>query len=365
MVKVSNGIRYAEFGFNDVIYDLISEEDKDKNLDEIKEFHDFVVSTKVKLKKKIVKLLGLPKKDYIPDVDEDGVYNLSEIKRLTFSNMKMVRKDTTKISWKDNVDVETDVFKIRFTSLLLIYIANNIDIMAIMLTENRGKNKIESISNYDEYIDSVEDISDCAISFMSKYLNGEAYGGTLFQLFCYCNYADENIPRPKKYNKYLHGRIWDLRYLLDNYSDRKMFGTVNTDDIIMDFIAKIGISCIKYDKDPAAGIYKYLPSLVPSAPISIAGKHFDDNTSNYLNAIGRTMYKLIESSSENYFYLGIFMFAKPYIKCGYLRESERKLNLKAFKNIQEACYVLEYMKVMIGYDKLSEIIDQILKKEYV
>ena len=365
MAKESYTIRYSEFGFNDVVYDLIlSDENRNNRLDEIGEFHDLVLSTKMKLKKKIVKLLGLEKKDYIPKIDDPDSYNLDGIKKITFSNLKMLKKETTTISWKDTADVESDVFKVRFTSLLLIYISNNIDIMAIMLTENRGKNKIESISRYDEYTDAVEDISDCVLSFMTKYLNGEAYGGTLFQLFCYCNYADENIARPKKYNKYLHERIGDLRYLLDNYNDEKWFRSVNTDDIIMDYISKIGISCIKYDKDPAAGIYKYLPSLVPSAPISINGKKFDDNTSNYLNAIGKTMYKLIDSSSENYFYLGIFMFSKPDIKCGYLRESERRLNLKAFKNIQEACYVLEYMKVMIGYDKLSEIVDRILKKEY-
>lgn len=361
MGKSSKENRYSEFGFNPVIFNLIKENDSIDE-DDVREFYETVVDCKINLKEEVVNLLGLSHKRYIPKPNKNGVANLRKIKKMTSNHIRDIISDTTTISWKDPVDVESETFKIRFASLLLIYISNNIDLMAIMIAEKRGKKVIESLSDFDSYSKYVVDIADMSMEFVNCYISGEAYFGHLFQLFCYCSYADHNIPKPKKYNKDLHEKMGQLRYAIDTYEHSGLFSVANNDDVIMDYISKIGISFICYDKDPASGIYKMLPSLVSKAPVSIENRKFQNNTSDYLNAIGKTMYKVIDTSYETYFYIGIFLMAKPDISSGYLRYQLKRDNKKGYNNIQEACYVLEYMKVLMGNERFSKIVDIILKK---
>ena len=264
------------------------------------------------------------------------VNGITKSERITlFDNMSRDFTRRSKLNWVIKSDINSDTFRYKFLTILLLQLITKFDIIAlhtyVAMNMNRKKHRISEV----QHIDMLNDIIS---SFVDDIINHRNHRISITRLNQIVNYR-YNKKDPHKSNAYIRGIIDDLK---DSMGISGFFTTYDRtipDDIGLDYVVKLAYLLTTCDSK-LKGMLSF---------DKLEGLTLDDDLSPVIENLGKRVLKIPYEKRSIIF--NAFTQAKPLI---FIKEPD--IN----KNMQMGILVLKYTQFFCDSDNISDFIDEIL-----
>lgn len=264
------------------------------------------------------------------------VNGITKSERITlFDNMSRDFTRRSKLNWNAKCDINSDTFRYKFLTILLLQLITKFDIIAlhtyVAMNMNRKKHQISEV----QHIDMLNDIIS---SFVDDIINHRNHRISITRLNQIVNYR-YNKKDPHKSNAYIRGIIDDLK---DSMGISGFFTTYDRtipDDIGLDYVIKLAYLLTTCDSKLKGMLtFDKLEDLT-----------LDDDLSPVIENLGKRVLKIQYEKRSIIF--NAFVQAKPLIFI-----NDPGIN----ENMQMGILVLKYTKFFCDSDNISDFIDEIL-----
>lgn len=264
------------------------------------------------------------------------VNGITKSERITlFDNMSRDFTRRSKLNWVIKSDINSDTFRYKFLTILLLQLITKFDIIAlhtyVAMNMNRKKHRISEV----QHIDMLNDIIS---SFVDDIINHRNHRISITRLNQIVNYR-YNKKDPHKSNAYIRGIIDDLK---DSMGISGFFTTYDRtipDDIGLDYVIKLAYLLTTCDSK-----LKGMLSFDKLEDLTL-----DDDLSPVIENLGKRVLKIPYEKRSIIF--NAFTQAKPLI---FIKEPDIS------KNMQMGILVLKYAQFFCDSDNISDFIDEIL-----
>lgn len=264
------------------------------------------------------------------------VNGITKSERITlFDNMSRDFTRRSKLNWVIKSDINSDTFRYKFLTILLLQLITKFDIIAlhtyVAMNMNRKKHRISEV----QHIDMLNDIIS---SFVDDIINHRNHRISITRLNQIVNYR-YNKKDPHKSNAYIRGIIDDLK---DSMGISGFFTTYDRtipDDIGLDYVIKLAYLLTTCDNK-----LKGMLSFDKLEDLTL-----DDDLSPVIENLGKRVLKIPYEKRSIIF--NAFAQAKPLI---FIKEPG--IN----ENMQMGILVLKYTQFFCDSDNISDFIDEIL-----
>lgn len=264
------------------------------------------------------------------------VNGITKSERITlFDNMSRDFTRRSKLNWAIKSDINSDTFRYKFLTILLLQLITKFDIIAlhtyVAMNMNRKKHRISEV----QHIDMLNDIIS---SFVDDIINHRNHRISITRLNQIVNYR-YNKKDPHKSNAYIRGIIDDLK---DSMGISGFFTTYDRtipDDIGLDYVIKLAYLLTTCDSK-----LKGMLSFDKLEDLTL-----DDDLSPVIENLGKRVLKIPYEKRSIIF--NAFTQANPLI---FIKEPG--IN----ENMRMGILVLKYTQFFCDTDNISDFIDEIL-----
>lgn len=286
-------------------------------------------------KKKGVKKYVNSIKGYIYEV----IYYINGItksERITLSdNMTRDFVRRSKLNWKVKSPIESDEFRYRFLTILLLKLINNLNTISLhtYVAMNMDRSRKNSIPE----IDHIDMLNDIISSFIDDIINHKNHRISITRLNQIVNYRYKKKD-PHKANKYIRGIIEDLTESMGIPGFFVIYDRTIPDDIGLDYVIKLGYLLSTCD-NKLKGMLTF---------DKIEDMSLEDDLGPVIENLGRSVLKV--PYEKRSFIFNAFAQANPLI---FIKEPVNE-------NMTMGILVLKYTQFFCDSENISDFIDEVL-----
>lgn len=264
------------------------------------------------------------------------VNGITKSERITlFDNMSRDFTRRSKLNWTIKSDMNSDMFRYKFLTILLLQLITKFDIIAlhtyVAMNMNQKKHPISEV----QHIDMLNDIIS---SFVDDIINHRNHRISITRLNQIVNYR-YNKKDPHKSNAYIRGIIDDLKDSMGISGFFKTYDRTIPDDIGLDYVIKLAYLLTTCDSK-LKGMLSF---------DKLEDMTLDDDLSPVIENLGKSVLKIQYEKRAIIF--NAFTQANPLI---FIKEPG--IN----ENMQMGILVLKYTQFFCDTDNISDFIDEIL-----